>query len=186
MFGEIERGKSLEMADDGFSHVAGVEQEFIDQRHGQGFHVLAHFGQQHQTPFEQGGGALFAEIALVAKELAGEVSGELFHRGAIMNVAGGELERHDFMEVIEHQMQLPSRPGEFHPQSLTDPDVRLSPHPARASAGRSQRSVRDRAPFLADWLALTAMTSPLRSIGITLSHCYYGTVRPRVVLRYFR
>jgi hypothetical protein len=28
----------------------------------------------------------------------------------------------------------PSRPGELHPEPLTDPDVRLSPHPARATA----------------------------------------------------
>ena len=54
MFGEIERGKSLDMADDSFGHVAGVEQEFIDQRQRQCFHVLAHFGQQYQTTFEQG------------------------------------------------------------------------------------------------------------------------------------
>jgi len=27
----------------------------------------------------------------------------------------------------------PSRPGEFHPEALTDPDMRLSPHPARAT-----------------------------------------------------
>ena len=29
VFGEIERGKSLDMADDSFGHVAGVEQQFI-------------------------------------------------------------------------------------------------------------------------------------------------------------
>src|SRR5208283_3821533 len=30
----------------------------------------------------------------------------------------------------------PSRPGEFHPEPLTDPDRRLSPHPARATQRR--------------------------------------------------
>src|SRR5208337_3242343 len=30
----------------------------------------------------------------------------------------------------------PSRPGESHPEPLTDPDVRLSPHPARATQRR--------------------------------------------------
>jgi len=29
--------------------------------------------------------------------------------------------------------RLPSRPGEFHPEPLTDPDLILSHHPARAS-----------------------------------------------------
>src|SRR6516162_5216736 len=31
---------------------------------------------------------------------------------------------------------LPSRPGEFHPEPLTDPDLTLSRHPARATARR--------------------------------------------------
>ncbi len=31
---------------------------------------------------------------------------------------------------------IASRPGEFHPESLTDPDVILSHHPARAIARR--------------------------------------------------
>src|SRR6516164_4971367 len=30
----------------------------------------------------------------------------------------------------------PSRPGEFHPEPLTDPDMRLSLHPARATQRR--------------------------------------------------
>ena len=34
------------------------------------------------------------------------------------------------------QRGTPSRPGEFHPEPLTDPDVRLSPHPARATQRR--------------------------------------------------
>ena len=35
----------------------------------------------------------------------------------------------------------PSRPGEFHPEPLTDPDVTLSCHPARATARRLPPSV---------------------------------------------
>src|SRR5437764_5040088 len=31
---------------------------------------------------------------------------------------------------------LPSRPGEFHPEPLTDPDLNLSIHPARVTARR--------------------------------------------------
>src|ERR1700722_10746578 len=36
---------------------------------------------------------------------------------------------------------MPSRPGEFHPEPLTDPDVTLSCHPARATARRLPPSV---------------------------------------------
>jgi len=41
---------------------------------------------------------------------------------------------------------MPGRPGEFHPEPLTDPDLRLSPHPARAIARRLPPSVEQRAP----------------------------------------
>jgi len=36
---------------------------------------------------------------------------------------------------------MPSRPGEFHPEPLTDPDVILSHHPARATERRPPPSV---------------------------------------------
>src|SRR5689334_13814323 len=35
-------------------------------------------------------------------------------------------------KCAEGQEQLPSRPGESHPEPLTDPDLTLSRHPARA------------------------------------------------------
>ena len=35
-----------------------------------------------------------------------------------------------------HDALLPSRPGEFHPEPLTDPDLTLSRHPARATERR--------------------------------------------------
>jgi hypothetical protein len=41
---------------------------------------------------------------------------------------------------------LPSRPGEFHPEPLTDPDLSLSTHPARAIARRPPPSIERRAP----------------------------------------
>jgi hypothetical protein len=41
---------------------------------------------------------------------------------------------------------LPSRPGEFHPEPLTDPDLILSHHPARAIARRLPPSTERRAP----------------------------------------
>ena len=41
---------------------------------------------------------------------------------------------------------LPSRPGELHPESLTDPDVILSHHPARATMRRLPPSIDDQVP----------------------------------------
>jgi hypothetical protein len=40
----------------------------------------------------------------------------------------------------------PSRPGEFHPEPLTEPDVRLSTYPARAIARRLSPSIEHRVP----------------------------------------
>src|SRR5262252_3790819 len=40
-------------------------------------------------------------------------------------------------------MLRPSRPGEFHPEPLTDPDLNLSIHPARAIARRLPPSIDD-------------------------------------------
>jgi hypothetical protein len=36
---------------------------------------------------------------------------------------------------------LPSRPGEFHPEPVTEPDLTLSRHPARATARRLPASI---------------------------------------------
>jgi hypothetical protein len=41
---------------------------------------------------------------------------------------------------------LPSRPGEFHPEPLTEPDVSLSTYPARAVARRLPPSIEHRVP----------------------------------------
>src|ERR1700739_1679463 len=40
------------------------------------------------------------------------------------------------VDVGTAQRQLPSRPGEFPPEPLTDPDLTLSRHPARATERR--------------------------------------------------
>src|SRR6266478_10159412 len=80
--------------------------------------------------------------------------------------------------------RLPSRPGEFHPEPLTDPDLTLSRHPARAIARRLPPSIEHRVPPGVGWTqhqltrAKLAMACPLRSTGITPLHHYYEAVRP--------
>jgi len=44
---------------------------------------------------------------------------------------------------------LPSRPGEFHPEPLTEPDLTLSRHPARATARRLPPFIEHRVPPVA-------------------------------------
>src|SRR5713101_4398360 len=56
--------------------------------------------------------------------------------------AAGTLPRERFSPV-------PSRPGEFHPEPLTDPDLTLSRHPARATTRRLPPSIEHRVPPVA-------------------------------------
>src|SRR6476469_4847140 len=74
--------------------------------------------------------------------------------------------------------RLPSRPGEFRPEPLTDPDRILSHHPARAIARRLPPSTERRAPpgepvgphpslqpHYRTFVATTGQSAPLRRIG---------------------
>src|SRR6202049_680864 len=64
---------------------------------------------------------------------------------------------------------MPSRPGEFHPEPLTDPDLILSHHPPRVIARRPPPSAEPAGSSRYDPVgpSSTAMTCPLRSTGIT-------------------
>src|ERR1700719_3140257 len=86
------------------------------------------------------------------------------------------------------QPEMPSRPGEFHPEPLTDPDLNLSIHPARITARRLPPSAEPSGSSRFDPVGpcSTAMTWPLCSTGITPLHHYYGAVRPSPAHRYFR
>ena len=83
--------------------------------------------------------------------------------------------------------RMPSRPGEFHPESLTDPDVILSHHPARVIAPRLPPLAEPSGSSRFDPVGpcSTAMTCPLCSTGITPLHNYYEAVRPSPAHRYF-
>ena len=89
---------------------------------------------------------------------------------------------------VRQSSSWPSRPGEFHPEPLTEPDVNLSIHPARATHRRLPPSVETdgllRSPV--GPLIPTRVTPSLRSVGITPRHRYYGGVRPWAAHRYFR
>src|SRR5258708_34721542 len=60
----------------------------------------------------------------------------------------------------------PSRPGEFHPEPLTDPDLNLSIHPARVTARRLPPSSKPSgsSPFDPVGPLSTTITHPRRSM----------------------
>jgi len=83
---------------------------------------------------------------------------------------------------------VPSRPGEFHPEPLTDPDLNLSIHTARVIARRLPPSAEPSGSSRYDPVgpSSTAMTCPLCSTGITPLRHYYEAVRPSPAHQYFR
>src|SRR5712672_1482490 len=83
---------------------------------------------------------------------------------------------------------LPSRPGEFHPEPLTDPYVNLSIPTALVISRRLPPSAEISGSSRFDPVgpSSTAMTRPLCSAGITPLRRYYGAVRPSPAHRYFR
>ena len=83
---------------------------------------------------------------------------------------------------------MPSRPGEFHPEALTDSgreplDSSGSCHRMKATAFRQDQRF---LPFPVDLSIPTPVTCPRRSPGITLLPHYHGAVRPWLKHRYFR
>src|SRR6266446_2695510 len=83
---------------------------------------------------------------------------------------------------------LPSRPGEFHPEPLKDPDLTLSRHPARATC---------RLPFDIGFLPSSVdptpvdpskwrWPAPFAPRALHSLHRYCEAVRPSPAHRYFR
>src|SRR5260370_547273 len=74
----------------------------------------------------------------------------------------------------------PSRPGEFHPEPLTDPDLNLSIHPARVTARRLPPSAEPSGSSRFDPVGprSTTMTHPLPPTPLAPLRPYYQPVRP--------
>jgi hypothetical protein len=65
--------------------------------------------------------------------------------GEFTSAFGGVAEVHG-RTASAASTRMPSRPGGFHPEPLTDPDLTLSRHPARATARRLPPSIEYRVP----------------------------------------
>src|ERR1700737_3905063 len=72
----------------------------------------------------------------------------------------------------------PGRPGEFHPEPPTDPDVNLSIHPARATQRRLPPPIRTGSPPGGPLPPPALVALSLCSTGITPFHRSYEAVRP--------
>ena len=57
-------------------------------------------------------------------------------RKCLARLASGSYPRHENICSLRAFRRLPSRPGEFHREPLTEPDLILLHHPARAIARR--------------------------------------------------
>ena len=90
---------------------------------------------------------------------------------------------------------MPSRPRELHPEPLTDPDLNLSIHPARAIARGLPASTERGAPPDMQKALASGMTvgpnqrrwpAPFAPVPLQDLRHYYEAVRPSPVHRYFR
>src|SRR5271157_5953414 len=121
---------------------------------------------------------------------------------AIVVIVGGRPDRHDFTGVGVHaEMQfspgpacpramLASRPGELHPEPLSEPYVRLSPHTAPIRRTRPQARPRFAAHTASSRCRLSGdaatRSNPFAPAPLQNLHRYYGSVRPSASLRYSR
>ena len=98
------------------------------------------------------------------------------------------LQAHSFAgaSTSGSKADVPSRPREFHPEPLTDPDLILSHHPARAIDRRLPPSVGCQALPVASWPDPTSMTRPFAPAPLQGLRCYYEAGRPSPAHRYFR
>ena len=81
---------------------------------------------------------------------------------------------------------MPSRPGEFHPEPLTDPDLTLSVIRLVPPTEGCRLPSRIGAPPVASRLAPDLSDLPPLLHGLTPLHHYYGAVRPWPAHQYFR
>src|SRR5262249_44100362 len=109
--------------------------------------------------------------------------------------------------AARNSMPEPSRPGVFHPEPLTDPDVNLSIHPARATQRKAAAFHQDKeiirlpvvssqcgwpAPFaprhFPPFVPPTEQSAPFRFLGffglMVLSFCPFPLTIPAPVLKF--
>jgi hypothetical protein len=139
------------------------------------------------SPLVTGSYILFARKTMPAKDL-NELIAWLKANPNKASVGVAAVGHRLVAALFQKERVMPSRPEEFHPEPLTDPDLILSHHPARATARRLPPSAESSGSSRYDPVgpSSTAMTCPLCSTGITPLHRYYGAVRPSPAHRYFR
>src|SRR3954452_16833535 len=105
----------LEDSEHGLDDEALAQHDLVAQHHQMVAHVAPDAGDQVPAALPEFGEHLTADIAFVDVELASQVPGDLVQHGAVGDVAGGDLQRHDLALVVDHDVQLeaekPSRAG---------------------------------------------------------------------------
>ena len=98
-----------------FDYEALAQQQFVEQGHQIVLHVAADAGNQMQPPPPQFGEEFLGDIALVGQHLAFQFTGHIVENGAVVRVAGSDLDSHDFTLVVDDHVQLeavePARRG---------------------------------------------------------------------------
>ena len=96
----------LELADDGLDDGAFGEEEFLERRALDRFHVAPGFGDEPDAHFGQLCGHLFGDVALVASGQSVQFPEQFRYRVTIIGVAWRQAESHDLAPCVDHHMQL--------------------------------------------------------------------------------
>ena len=105
VFGEIERGKSLDIANDSSAMLRVLSSILSVMDKGKNF-IILRTQVNKARPGQQLAGESLADVALVVEEFAGKGLDQGEHGCGIGHIVRSEFERDDLVEVIEHQVQL--------------------------------------------------------------------------------
>ena len=97
----------LELINDGLNDRSAAQQNTITPSHQLVLHILAQLGDQLKIKhIAQGLSQRLRDVTLVPKELAEQVLSQVWHRFAVIDIAGCEAETQDFALIIDHQVQF--------------------------------------------------------------------------------
>ena len=109
MTGVFNLGDILELINNGFQDTAFAKQELVGQYNQPVFHFGLEASHEMETPLEQLFGQGLREVAFIAKQLAPQPAGQLWHRHAIIDITRCEATGQQLPTIIDHQMQLETK-----------------------------------------------------------------------------
>jgi len=104
--GVFNQGDILELVSDGLDYETFACQQLVLEKDESILHVFANGGDQLQSLSEELLEESLGKIAAVANQLTPQRFGHLWDRFAVISVGGRALNRQQFTQVVDNQMEL--------------------------------------------------------------------------------